>query len=186
MAGPLRGIPLLLLLCAVAAAGLLAVAHTGGVEGAADNLVAHAGEVLDPSPTHEDDRVLLQVVPDAGDVGGDLDARGQPDPGDLAEGRVRLLGRGGLHLGADATALRASPEGRGLRLGDLALTALAEELLNRRQRTSFFLSLVSSLSIRACARVPTGITLLRAAGRQGAPRPIPLTGGRGASDQRST
>src|SRR5438309_6510323 len=136
MAGPLRGIPLLLLLGAVAAACLLAVAHAGGVEGAPHDLVAHAGEVLDPPPTHEDDRVLLQVVPDTGDVGGPLDARRQPDPGDLAEGRVRLLGRGRLHLRADAAALRASPEGRGLRLGDLALTALAEKLLNRRQPTS--------------------------------------------------
>src|SRR6267378_5677264 len=152
MAGPLRGIPLFLLLGAVAAACLLAVAHAGGVEGAADDLVADAREVLDPSPTDEDDRVLLQVVPDAGNVGGDLDARGQPHPRDLAEGRVRLLGRGGLHLGAHAAALRASPEGRGLRLGDLALAALAEELLDRRQPN--FPSL-SSLSIRACTRVPS-------------------------------
>src|SRR2546423_1912355 len=173
MAGPLRGIPLLLLLGAVAAACLLAVAHAGGVEGAADDLVAHAAEVLDSSPAHQDDRVLLQVVPDAGDVGGDFDTRGQPDPGDLAEGRVRLLGRRGLHLGADATALRASPEGRGLRLRDLALTAFAEELLNRRQPD--FPSL-SSLSVRACARVPTGSSF-RAAGRQAAPLPDFPNGG---------
>src|SRR3977135_3167596 len=104
MAGPLRGIPLLLLLRAVAAAAAFSAPPTAGVGGSADDLVAHAGEILHSSPTDQDDRVLLQVVPDAGDVGGDFDTRGQPDPGDLAEGRVRLLGRRGLHLGADGTA----------------------------------------------------------------------------------
>src|SRR5437588_8291028 len=164
MAGPLRGIPLFLLLGAVATACLLAVAHAGGVEGAADDLVADAREVLDPSPPDEDDRMLLQVVPDAGNVGGDLDARRQPHPGDLAESRVRLLGRGGLHLGAHAAALRASPEGRGLRLGDLALAALSEELLNRRQPTSL---LFLSLSVRAFARVPGHVA--SATGEAGCP-----------------
>src|ERR671911_27584 len=93
-AGPLRGISALLLLRAVTAASLLAVLHALGVERAADDLVAHTGEVLHTTAADEHDRVLLEVVPHAGDVGGDLDAAGEPHAGDLAERGVRLLGRG--------------------------------------------------------------------------------------------
>src|SRR5687767_10388234 len=93
------------LLGAVAATGLLAVAHAGGVEGAADDLVADAGEVLHTTATHEHDRVLLEVVALTGDVGGDLHARGEADAGDLAERGVRLLRRGRVDAGAHPTAL---------------------------------------------------------------------------------
>src|SRR4051812_28754441 len=72
-AGPLRGISGSLLgLGAVAAAGLLAVLDAGGVEGAADDLVAHAREVSHAAAADQHDRVLLQVVPLTGDVGRDL------------------------------------------------------------------------------------------------------------------
>src|SRR3982751_997672 len=107
-AGPLRGICVsaLLALRAVAAAGLLAAAHALRVERAADDLVTNAGEVLPPAAAHEHDRVLLQVVPDAGDVGGDLDAAGQPDAGHLAQRRVGLFGRGRVDACAHAASLR--------------------------------------------------------------------------------
>src|SRR5688500_4025351 len=67
-AGPLRGMSAFLL-GAVAAARLLAVAHAGGVEGAADDLVADTRQVLHTTAAHEHDRVLLQVVPLTRDVG---------------------------------------------------------------------------------------------------------------------
>src|SRR5215213_9799070 len=105
-AGPLRGISALLLLRAVAAAGLLAVLHALGVQRSADDLVAHTREVLHPAAADEHDRVLLEVVAHARDVGRDLDAAGQPHAGDLAKGGVRLLRRGGVDPRADASALR--------------------------------------------------------------------------------
>src|SRR2546423_7809065 len=83
-AGPLRGMSALLLLRAVAAAGLLAVAHALRVKRTTDDLVTNAGEVLHPATTHEHDGVLLEVVPDTRDVGGDLDAVAEPDAGHLA------------------------------------------------------------------------------------------------------
>src|SRR5436309_1695330 len=76
------------LLHAVLRARLLAVAHAGGVERAADDLVAHARQVLDATPAHEHDRVLLQVVPLAGNVGGHLNRAGDAHAGDLAQRRV--------------------------------------------------------------------------------------------------
>src|SRR5215468_8165353 len=92
VAGPLRGMSALLLLRAVATACLLAVADTLGVQRPADDLVAHAGQVTDATAADQHDGVLLQVVPDARDVGGDLDLAGEPDSGHLAQRRVRLLG----------------------------------------------------------------------------------------------
>src|ERR1700758_2995732 len=76
VAGPLRGMSALLLLRAVAAARLLTVADALGVQGAADDLVAHARKVSYPPAAHQHDRVLLEVVADAGDVGRDLDVAG--------------------------------------------------------------------------------------------------------------
>src|SRR3954466_8057056 len=75
-AGPLRGMSALLLLRAVAAARLLAGAHALGVEGSTDDLVPDAREVLHPAAADQHDRVLLQVVPDTGEVRGDLDLAG--------------------------------------------------------------------------------------------------------------
>src|SRR4249920_2711409 len=71
-----RGIELLLAagsgLGPVLGAALLAVAHAGSVEGAADDVVLDRGQVLDLAAPDQHDRVLLQVVADARDVGGDL------------------------------------------------------------------------------------------------------------------
>src|SRR5580658_1169641 len=123
----------LLLLRSVTAASLLAVADALGVQGAADDLVANSGQVAHAAAADQHDRVLLQVVPDARDVRGDLDLAGQPDPGDLAQRRVRLLGRRRVDARANAAALRALLERRRLVLRYLVLAALADQLLDRGQ-----------------------------------------------------
>src|ERR1043166_9503447 len=137
LAGPFRGILSFLLallaLGAVARAGLPAVADALGVEGAADDLVADAGQVLHPAAADEHDGVLLEVVADARDVGGDLDAAGQPDPAHLAQRRVGLLGRGRVDARADTPPLGRALQRRRLGLLDLALTALADQLGDRWQ-----------------------------------------------------
>src|ERR1022692_747371 len=128
VAGPLRGMSALLLLRAVTAASLLAVADALSVQRTADDLVADAGEIPDAPAPDQHDRVLLQVVADAGDVGRHLDVAGEPDPGDLTERRVRLLGRcahgaaARSHRGRGIGSLVLSPRQAGLR-GDLALAA---------------------------------------------------------------
>src|SRR5919106_4976698 len=102
------------LLGAVLGASLRAIAHARGIQRGADDLVAHPGKVLHPAPANEHDRVLLEVVADAGDICGDFDRRGEADASDLAKGRVRLLGRGRVDTGAHAPPLRRSPQSRRL------------------------------------------------------------------------
>src|SRR6202034_4748781 len=156
VAGPLRGMSALLLLRAVTAAGLLAVFDALGVQGGTDDLVAHARQVPHPAAAYQHDRVLLEVVADTGNVGRDLDLAGEPDPGHLAQGRVRLLGRGGVDARAHPAALRAGLERRGLVLGYLVLPALADELLDRWQRVSVFCA-----SARVLSDAPGGADVLR-------------------------
>src|SRR5215468_7678965 len=148
VAGPLRGMSALLLLRSVAAARLLAAAHPLGVEGTADDLVADAGEVTHPAAPHQHDRVLLQVVADARDIGGDLDVAGQPNPGDLAKRRVWLLGRVRVDARADTATLRAPLERRGLGLSYLVLPALADQLLDGGHRVSVFCPSLRCLSLQ--------------------------------------
>src|SRR4051812_3414843 len=121
----------LLLLRAVPAASLLAVPDALGVQRAADDLVAHARQVLHAAAAHEHHRVLLQVVADARDVGGHLDATGEADASDLAQRRVRLLRRRGVDARAHTAALRGTLQRRGLGLLDLVLAALADQLVDR-------------------------------------------------------
>src|SRR5262249_28822526 len=130
-ASPLRYLPSLALsLLAVLGAGLLAeaVALLGtridghgrlAIQDAADNVIADARQVADTAAAHQHDRVLLQVVAFAGDVGGDFLAIGQADAGHLAQGRVGLLGRHDLDLQAHAALLRTTRQCRMLRLAVL-------------------------------------------------------------------
>src|SRR4051794_18321724 len=48
------------------------------VERAADHVIAHTRQILHAAPADEHDRVLLQVVADAGDISRHLDAVGEP------------------------------------------------------------------------------------------------------------
>ena len=120
--GPLRGAASVArLLGAVLRARLLAVGDAARVERGADDLVAEARQVLDAAAADEHDRVLLQVVALAGDVGADLHAVRQPDARDLPERRVRLLRGGRVDARADAALLRRARERGRLRLRPGAL-----------------------------------------------------------------
>src|SRR5512137_952453 len=136
-----RGIEILWLaraLGAVLRAALLAALDAHCVEGAADDVVADAGEVLHAAATDEHHRVLLEVVPDAGDVARDLEPVGESDPGHLPEGRVGLLGRGRVDPRGHAALLRRLHERRSLPLGLELLSALADQLADRRHSIQFF------------------------------------------------
>src|SRR3954454_18037362 len=168
-----RGIGPLLLLHAVLRAGLLAVADAGGVERAAHDLVAHARKVLDAAAADQHDGVLLEVVPLAGDVGGDLDAPGDADAGDLAQRRVRLLGRGRVHARAHPAplgggdlllaALAGLQARRGQLLG-LRMATLADQLRGRlHARSTLAAGRPAALGAGGLVRAPDGLGLGRSA-----------------------
>src|SRR5262245_20821134 len=145
------------LLGAVAGAGLAPLLDAGGVERAADDLVADARQVSNAPGSDQDDRVLLQVVSDARDVRRDLDAGGQADTGDLPQGRVRLLRGRGVDARADPPPLRRSLEGGSLGLLPGPRTALAHELLDRGHGPSRLHSrLVNELGARTSMKPDRG------------------------------
>src|SRR5580700_4468479 len=132
-----RSARLFLALGAVLAAALFAILGAGGVERSANDVVANPGEVADATAANEHDRVFLEVVADAGDVGGDLDLGGQPDTGHLAKRRVGLFGRGRVYADADSATLGTSPKRPGLRLVCRLGAALADQLLKGRHDRPF-------------------------------------------------
>src|SRR6185503_17680377 len=106
------------------------------VERPAHDVIADARQILDAAAADQHQRVLLQVMADAGNVGRHLDAVGQPDARHLAQRRVRLLGRLGEDADADAALLRAVLQRRALGLGDDLLAAGAYELADSRHFSS--------------------------------------------------
>src|SRR5205085_5313102 len=70
---------------AVLGTALLAVLDTLGVEDAAENVIAHARQVLDAAAADHDHGVFLKVVTFARNVTDDLEAIGQTNLGDLAK-----------------------------------------------------------------------------------------------------
>src|SRR5205814_3930816 len=92
----------------VLAAAALPTLHADRIERPPHDVVPHARKVLHASAANEHDRVFLEVVPHARDVGRDLYPVGEPDPRDLPQRRVRLLRRGGEDADADPPLLRRS------------------------------------------------------------------------------
>src|SRR5579872_6439049 len=117
---------------AVFRAALLAVLDPLGVEHAAQDVVAHAGQILDAAAADHDHRMLLQIVALAGDIADDLEAVGQPNLGDLAQRRIRLLRRRRIDAGAHPAFLRARLKMAGLFAVGLRLPRLADQLANCR------------------------------------------------------
>ena len=92
---------------AIFGATLHAVFNAGSVECSSDDVITDARKILNPTASYQDDRVLLQVMTDTGNVCSDFHTVGQADTSDLPKSRVRLFGSSRLHLRADAATLRA-------------------------------------------------------------------------------
>src|SRR5678815_4525444 len=90
----LRGIFYFLLLRALRAIfrpTLFTSLNANRVERSADHVVANARQILHAAAANQHQRVFLQVVPDARNVGRHLDAVGEANARHLAERGVRLL-----------------------------------------------------------------------------------------------
>src|ERR1700756_5275903 len=117
---------------AVLRTALLAVLDALGIQHAAEDVVAHAGQILDAAAADHDHRVLLQIVALTRDVADHLEAVGQAHLGDLAKRRVRLLRGRGVDARADTALLRRLLQ-RGHLLARLLNRARAcDQLVDRR------------------------------------------------------
>lgn len=74
-----------------------------GIELAADNVISHTRQVFDSAAADEHDRVFLQIVSNARNIGYDFMAVGQSNLGNLSDGRVGLLWRNSVNLCANSS-----------------------------------------------------------------------------------
>src|SRR5487761_12037 len=117
---------------AVFRARLLAVLDASGIERPANYVIANSRQILHATAAHEHNRVLLQIVANAGDVRGDFGGIRKASARDLAQSRVRLLRRLRVHADANSALLRAALERGRLRLGPQLLAAMSNQLRKRR------------------------------------------------------
>src|SRR5713101_1643809 len=119
---------------AVFRAALAPVLDALGVVRAADDVIAHAGQILDPAAADQHHGVLLQIVPLAGDIAGHLESVGEADARNLAQRGIRLFRRRRVDARADPAFLRALLHRRNLVARNLRLARLVDQLVYRRHR----------------------------------------------------
>src|SRR5262245_44241475 len=98
---------------------LLTILNAQCIQYTANDVIANTRKVADAATPNDHNRVLLQIVSFATDIGGDLFAVRQPDTSNLTQCRVGLLRRHRLHLKTDTALERALVQHRCLRLVDL-------------------------------------------------------------------
>src|ERR1700682_2033901 len=113
-------------------ATLLAASDPHRVQSAADDVIAHSREILNPATANQHDRVLLQIVADAGNVGCNLNSIGQSDAGNFTQGGVRLLRSLRIDAGANPTFLRTSLQSGAGRLVPWPLATGTNQLIKSR------------------------------------------------------
>src|SRR5258708_23331067 len=117
---------------AVVRTTLLAVLDALGIEDAAENVVAHAGQILDAAAADHDHGMLLKVMAFTRNVADDFEAIGQAHLGDLAKRRVRLLRGRGVDARANAALLRRLLQRRHLLARLLYDARTCDQLVDRR------------------------------------------------------
>src|ERR1700748_3707180 len=123
---------LLRTLGAVLRTTLLTVLDALGIQHAAEDVVAHARQVLDATAADHHHRVLLKVMAFTRDVADHLEAIGQAHLGDLTKRRVRLLRGRGVDARANAALLRRLLQRRHLLARLLYDARTCDQLVDRR------------------------------------------------------
>ena len=117
---------------AVKGTALHALCNTSGIKSAADDVITDTGQVTHFAAADKNDGVLLQVVADTGNIAGTFDAVRQTNTSDLAERRVRLLGRLGLNGQAHAALLVAILQNRRIGLVTDLFPTMTDKLIDCR------------------------------------------------------
>src|SRR5215469_9396793 len=120
-----------------------------GVERPANDMIAHSGQILDPSAADQHHRVLLQIMSFPRDITRHLEAVGQPYARDLAQRRIRLFWRGRIDAGAHAALLRAGLHCRNLVARHLRPPRISDQLVYRRHSNAPLLNTLTAR--RGCA-----------------------------------
>ena len=109
-------------------------------ERAANDVISHTGQILHSAATNKHDAVFLQIVSDSRNVNSTFHLVYKTNSGNLTKCRVRLLGRSGGNRKTNTSLLRIVFEYRTKRLILYLLSALSDQLVNRRHyySTSFF------------------------------------------------
>src|SRR6202035_412785 len=117
---------------AVLRTALLTVLDALGIEDAAENVVAHTGQILDATAADHDHRVFLKVMALTRNVADDLEAIGQAHLCDLTKRRVGLLRGRGVDARANAALLRRLLQRRHLLARLLHNARTCDQLVDRR------------------------------------------------------
>src|ERR1043166_164677 len=117
---------------AVLRTALLTVLDALGIEDAAENVVAHARQILDAAAADHDHGVFLKVVALTRNVTDDFEAIGQAHLGHFTKRRVRLLRGGGVDARADTALLRRLLQRRHLLARLLYYARTCDQLVDRR------------------------------------------------------
>src|SRR3984885_6389619 len=152
---------LLRTLRAVLRTALLTVLDALGIEAAAEDVVAHAGQILDAAAADHDHGVFLKVVAFTGNVTDDFEAIGQTHLGDLAERRVRLLRGRGVDARANTALLRRLLQSRHLLARLLYDAWTCDQLVDRRH-----------VSLHLLVHAKPGNGFANSFGRTGPPRAV--------------
>ena len=91
-----------------------ALADAVAVQRATYDMIAHAWQVFHTTATDQHDGVFLKVMAFTWDVSGDFHPVAEANTSNLTHCRVRLLGRHGAHLGANAAFLRRPTQRKSL------------------------------------------------------------------------
>src|SRR5579872_2078643 len=117
---------------AVFRTALLTVLDALRIEDAAENVITHAGQILDTAAADHHHRMFLKVVAFARNVTDHLKPVGEAYLGDLAQRRVRLLWRRGVDTRAHAALLRRLLQRRHLLARLLYDARTCDQLVDRR------------------------------------------------------
>ena len=94
------------LLGTVLGTGLVSLGNTLSIECTSDDVITYTGEVLNSSASDKNNRVLLEVVSDTGNLSCYFVSVCKLNSGDLSHSGVRLLRCSGSYSGANASLLR--------------------------------------------------------------------------------
>ena len=109
-------------LCTVLGTGLHTAIDALSIQSTTNDVITDTGKVLNTTATDQNNRVLLQVVANTGNVSGNFHTVGQAHTSDLTQCRVRLLGGSGTDGSANATLLG------GRQVGSLVLKGVQTSL----------------------------------------------------------